>query len=126
MNEHRTNTADPTYRWYGVDLDETLAKWNGEANGLLTVGKPIPLMVERVKKWIDEGEVVKIFTARVATKTLMLFGEEREDVVKVIQDWCEEHIGHRLPVTAEKDCGLIELWDDRAVQVEPNTGRRFI
>lgn len=28
-----------------------------------------------------------------------------------------------LEVTSEKDWLMIELWDDRAVHVEPNTGR---
>jgi hypothetical protein len=41
-----------------------------------------------------------------------------------IGDWCEEHIGVRLPITCTKDYGMVELWDDRAVQVIPNTGDR--
>ena len=36
--------------------------------------------------------------------------------------WCEEHIGARLEVTATKDFEMIELWDDRCVQVIMNTG----
>lgn len=39
-----------------------------------------------------------------------------------IERWCLEHIGIVLPVTNVKDYGMIELWDDRAVQVIPNTG----
>lgn len=31
-------------------------------------------------------------------------------------------IGRELPVTATKDFAMIELWDDRAVQVRMNTG----
>ena len=34
------------------------------------------------------------------------------------------HFGVVLPVTNVKDWHMLELWDDRAVQVEPNTGRR--
>ena len=34
-----------------------------------------------------------------------------------------EHIGRRLIVTCVKDYEMIELWDDRAVAVEFNTGR---
>lgn len=43
---------------------------------------------------------------------------------EMIESWCVEHIGHKLPITNVKDYGMIELWDDRAVQVIPNTGRR--
>lgn len=40
-----------------------------------------------------------------------------------IQDWTEKHLGARLTVTCVKDLHMIELWDDRAVQVVVNTGR---
>lgn len=118
-----TNTFDPTYRWYGVDLDRTLAEYNGECN-ILFIGKPIPKMVERIKKWLEEGEIVKIVTARVGERTLKMADANRGEVITAIQEWTKKHIGRALPVTAEKDCGLIELWDDVAVQVEPNTGER--
>jgi len=42
-----------------------------------------------------------------------------------IAAWCKLHIGQVLPLTCTKDYGMIELWDDRAVQVEMNTGRRM-
>jgi hypothetical protein len=44
--------------------------------------------------------------------------------VLTIQDWCEKHIGRRLEVTCQKDFAMIELWDDRCVQVVCNTGKR--
>jgi hypothetical protein len=99
--------------WIGVDLDGTLAEydgWKGENH----IGKPIPLMVDRVKKWIAEGKEVKIFTARV--------WRYNPDIEDVIQKWCIKHIGQILPTTCFKDYGMIELWDDRAVQVIPNKG----
>lgn len=102
--------------WIGVDLDGTLAhyvRWQGVEH----VGDPVPAMMERVKRWIAANYRVKIFTARVACPE-----PERSICVKVIQDWCERHGLPRLEVTNEKDFGMIELWDDRAVQVEPNTG----
>jgi hypothetical protein len=107
--------------WIGVDLDRTLAEydtWKGEGH----VGAPIPAMVERVRTWIAEGRQVRILTARVAsTHGIASVTKARE----TIQAWCEEHLGVRLLVTAEKDHGLIELWDDRAVAVEPKTGVRL-
>ncbi len=41
-----------------------------------------------------------------------------------IDAWCERHFGRKLPVTCTKDYGMVELWDDRAVQVKENTGIR--
>jgi hypothetical protein len=64
---------------------------------------------------------VKIFTARVSPRD----PEEIAAVRRAIDKWCREHVGVVLPVTHEKDYGMVELWDDRAVQVEPNTGRRL-
>ena len=102
--------------WIGVDLDGTLAEYGGW-KGADHIGSPIPLMVERVKAWLANGIEVRIFTARV-------WGDDRDGVAAIIQDWCEQHIGQRLAVTCTKDYGMVELWDDRAVQVIPNTGRR--
>lgn len=102
--------------WIGVDLDGTLAHYTGWNDG--KIGEPIPLMAERVRKWIVNGEDVRIFTARVGRP-----GEESEQERKRIQDWTEEHFGVRLPVTATKDFAMVELWDDRAIRVEMNTGK---
>lgn len=107
--------------WIGVDLDGTLAvydHWRGEHH----IGAPIPKMVERVKSWLSSGQEVRIFTARISGDRQ---GVSPSETYKLIQDWCEEHIGRRLPVTCIKDFGMIELWDDRAVQVEKNTGVRW-
>lgn len=106
--------------WIGVDLDGTLAhydKWRGEHH----IGKPIAPMVERVKQWRAEGREVRIFTARVWDGG---DGRDVSEVREVIERWCQEHIGEVLPVTNTKDYGMIELWDDRAVQVVPNIGFR--
>jgi hypothetical protein len=109
--------------WIGVDLDGTLAEYKSFM-GLHVIGPPIPRMVERVKQWIADGKHVKIMTARVSQS---IYRPRAEDVFKTqlaIQDWTEEHIGVRLPVTCIKDFAMIELWDDRAVQLIPNTGIR--
>lgn len=103
--------------WIGVDLDGTLAVY-GEWVGPEHIGKPIPLMVERVLAWLDAGHEVKIFTARVC------YCEEGSEMHKVIESWCQKHIGRVLPITCQKDYGMVELWDDRCVQVVPNDGRR--
>lgn len=99
--------------WIGVDLDGTLAHYGGWI-GPDHIGEPVAPMVERVKNWLREGREVRIFTARA-------WRAEPADLA-AIEAWCERHIGVRLRVTCEKDYGMIELWDDRAVQVVFNTG----
>jgi hypothetical protein len=104
--------------WIGVDLDGTLAEyghWQGEAH----VGAPIPAMVARVTAWLAEGREVRIFTARVGCAADML-----EAVETPIKAFCVAQFGVELPITNVKDFGMIELWDDRCVQVVPNTGER--
>jgi hypothetical protein len=101
--------------WIGVDLDGTLAH-NTPGAGLDEIGAPIPQMMERVKRWLKEGRDVRIFTARVGTPS------QARSQRAAVEAWCEKHVGRRLPVTATKDFAMVELWDDRAVQVKTNTG----
>jgi len=106
--------------WIGVDLDGTLAVYN-EWVGPEDIGDIIPLMAERIVRWINVDKIeVRIFTARVAG--------DREGIpprvtIKLIQDWLEKNGLPRLEVTCTKDYGMVELYDDRTVQVEFNTGR---
>jgi hypothetical protein len=103
--------------WIAVDFDGTLAKtlnWNGYNDG--AVGEPIWPMVERVKQWLREGKAVRIFSARVGP------GADVSLHRKAIEDFCAEYLGQVLPVTCVKDFDMLELWDDRAIQVEANTG----
>lgn len=103
--------------WIGVDLDGTLAHYDGW-KGQRHIGEPIAAMVERVRSWLAEGRVVKIFTARVAVPE-----PDRSTVIRVIHEWCELYGLPRLDITNVKDIAMAELWDDRAVQVISNTGR---
>jgi len=98
--------------WIGVDLDGTLAFYDGW-KGMEHIGEPIKPMVQRVKEWIYCGKDVRIFTARVGN------GAEQ---IKIIEAWCADNIGCVLPVTNIKDFKMIELWDDRSVAVGRNTG----
>ena len=106
--------------WIGCDLDGTLALYDGWRDG--SIGPPIPKMVNRVKQWLNDGKNVKIMTARVSSADTVRFPEQAAKQQKFIQDWCLEHLGQVLPITAEKDFHMYELWDDRAIQVIPNTG----
>jgi len=97
--------------WHAIDLDETLAK--GPVLDLNKIGPPVPSMLDKVKTWLDKGEEVRIFTARASSP----------ECIPLIEEWCKTHIGRILPITNVKDYGMIDLYDDRAVQVEKNTGR---
>ena len=138
------DAVERTYRkppgWIGVDLDATIAyydSWRGAEH----IGEPIPDMLFRVKKWIAEGREVRILTARAFPYLLVPVGVHVSDcaimtgveipkervlesagAVRAIRDWCKKHLGQHLTITCVKDYSMIELWDDRAVQVEPNTG----
>lgn len=114
------NDADARYAriatqggWVGVDLDGTLAEYNGW-KGHGSIGAPVPKMLERVKAWRAIGLEVRIFTARAGDV----------EALEHISAWSLKYIGEVLPVTATKDYAMVELWDDRAVQVVPNTGER--
>jgi hypothetical protein len=106
--------------WIGVDFDGTLSEYHGVWRPPGEYGAPIPNMVERVKRWLEAGWEVRIVTARAQREPYC--DMPRELIISTLQDWCEEHIGARLPITNEKDLGMVALWDDRAVQVEANTG----
>lgn len=137
MSEHKG--------WIGVDLDGTLAHyetWKTPTD----IGPPVQAMLTRVRMWRADGREVRIFTARVWPITQLIGpgykfradkwiqrGEEVDErklrlvgatlAAKAIQQWCFAHVGEVLPITCTKDYGMIELWDDRAVCVEKNTGR---
>lgn len=97
--------------WIGVDLDGTLAHHDPDApfKGESHVGAPIKPMVDRVNQWLDEGKDVRIFTARAPHPA--------------IRAWCKKYLGQILPITNIKDKLMIALYDDRAFQVEHNTGK---
>ena len=101
--------------WIGVDLDGTLAHDHGnnrDGKGLSEIGSPIKPMLNRLKKWIAEGKTVKIFTARASSPRQ----------VAMVKKWLVRHGLPDLEVTNVKDLRMIELWDDRCVQVMTNLG----
>ncbi len=104
--------------WIGVDLDATLAQYDGW-KGPTHIGDPIPKMMERVHKWLARGRKVKIMTARVTPGK-----EDTQTCRDAIADWLKRHGLPDLEITHAKDHKMIELWDDRVVQVIPNTGER--
>jgi len=98
--------------WIGVDLDGTLAKYDGW-KGPENIGEPVPDMMARVREWLAAGKDVKIFTARAWLP----------EQIPYVMAWLVKHGLPELEVVCVKDFGMIELWDDRCVTVEMNTGR---
>lgn len=125
--------------WTGVDLDGTLADYQGW-KGIDHIGEPVKPMLLRVHRMLAAGKTVKIFTARVwplgeilpeepRLMDLIAKGSPRESEAAQaaihIQEWCKKHVGQVLPITCAKDMAMIQLFDDRCVQIELNTGRRL-
>jgi len=96
--------------WIGVDLDGTLAQYDG-FKGDDVVGEPIEPMVRQVRKWLMEGRDVRIFTARKPHP--------------VIRKFSMDNFGKILPITNLKDRNMQALYDDRAVGVKRNEGEVF-
>jgi hypothetical protein len=101
--------------WIGVDLDGTLAhdpvnKRDNESWD--EIGSPIEPMLNRLRKWIAEGKTVKIFTARASSPRQVV----------MIKKWLASYGLPNLEVTNVKDLRMVELWDDRCVQVMTNLG----
>ncbi|MGL5936174.1 MAG: hypothetical protein ACRCZI_11210 [Cetobacterium sp.] len=108
--------------WIGVDLDGTLARYDGW-RGAEHIGEPVEPMVRQVGVWLADGVQVKIFTARVSSDGSAARDLDAAKARIAISAWCEKHLGVALPITNIKDYAMIELWDDRAIQVQKNTGR---
>jgi len=94
-----------------VDLDGTLAHYDCW-RGVKHIGRPVPTVLARVHAWRAREFRVKIFTARASQPQL----------IPPIEKWLAKHGLAGLEVKNCKDMDMIELWDDRSVQVIANTG----
>lgn len=73
-------------------------------------------MIELIKKELQNGSEVKIFTARASYYL--------DDIEKLdIERFCVQHFGQVLPITAIKEHNIDVYYDDRAQKVEKNTGK---
>lgn len=98
-----------TFRhWIGVDFDGTLATYD-HFRGDEHTGEPVEPMVRLVRKLIHEGYDVRLFTARKPHPAL--------------RTWMQKHLGKVLKITNTKDPGMIAIYDDRAINVQRNTGK---
>ena len=106
--------SKPCEMHHAVDFDGTLAVYPAPEGQ--TLGPPVPFMMERVREWLAKGETVKIFTARAGSP------EQRGWV----EAWLKEQGLPELEVTDRKDFGTMDIYDDRAVRVETNTGKLVV
>lgn len=103
--------------WVGFDLDKTTAyfdRWRGATH----IGRPIPKIIRRIQRYLENGTQVKIFTARMADPDPTVTAA----VERAIAQWTEEHVGIPLEATCVKDRDMIRCYDDKAVQVLENRG----
>jgi len=103
-----------------VDLDGTLAK-EVVPYTPNTIGRPVPLMLKRVKQQLKDGRTVWIFTARMSSTAHT--PEQLHKNKALIKAYCKAVIGRTLPVTAEKHPHITEYWDNKSRQVETDTGK---
>jgi hypothetical protein len=118
-----------------VDFDGTLVFYESgdvDSKGPDHIGENIEPMIAKVQGWLDAGERVKIFTARVwplGTKAAdQPFNADKVKFAmkakKAIDSWSKETFGKVLPTTCIKEPSAISIWDDRAIQVNQNEGTR--
>ena len=107
---------DLQHGWIAVDIDGYTG-WYGANH----IGAPIPLMVDRVKHWLNDGRDVRIFTTQIFAppNDPQRQGEAARAVLS-IQKWCLANFGCLLPITCTKDFGMIGAI--REISVIPNTG----
>ena len=91
------------------DLDGTLAHYGG-FKGPENIGAPIEPMMTLMRKYIDEGETVVIFTART------------KDSWPYIKRWLDKYGFFKIEITNIKRPDMDIFYDDRCRRVEFNTG----
>jgi len=89
-----------------VDLDGTLSKTTQDGS----IGQPIKAMVDRVNDWNDAGRTVVIFTAR---------GQSEHPKIRT---WLKQNSLPDFEVTNVKIPEFTEIYDNRAIRVEEDTG----
>lgn len=95
-----------------LDLDATLSYYDGY-KGVGVLGKPIPAMMDKVRRWLKEGHKITIFTARASNMI----------EVVAIKKWLKNNGLPDFPVTNIKSSHASVFYDDRAVQIVKNTGQ---
>ena len=116
MKKTGTEEFNP-YRWYGFDVDGTIA--TNHKHGW-EIEEPVKPMVDLMRRMHRAGCDVRIISGRL--------GDFRSDdeipasVKRHIWEWCDRNLGFRPKLTGRKDSMMEALYDDRAKQVVCNKG----
>jgi hypothetical protein len=96
----------------GLDYDKTIAYQDEEHNSI-TDQDVIPILKEKVLKWIQAGHNVYLFTAKATDATM----------IKKLRKWLDSNgLEGIKQITNEKIPGTCYYVDDSSVKVEPNKG----
>jgi len=104
-------------RWYGFDIDGTIAE---NYNHGWCIEKPVKPIVRLMKELHRRGYDVRILSGR--TGDFRSDDEIPMSVKEHIWSWCDKHLGFRPTLTGRKDSMMEVLFDDRACQVICNKG----
>lgn len=103
-----------------VDWDGVMVEYHGY-EGPAVFGPSIQPMVDNVKSWLAEGHEVIVHTSRVSLEhNIDSVMKSSGAIRKRLQ---EMGLPATLKITANKYTRISEFWDDRAVEMEKNTGR---
>ena len=106
-------TGKKSGAWTGFDFDGTLAKKVPGKHKSDELGEPVKPMIARLRRCLKSGKRVKIFTAR---------ADDEKSVTAIIK-WLRKHDLPALEVTNLKDKEMVKCYDDRFIQVKPDTGK---
>lgn len=109
-----------SFRWYGFDLDGTMADNSLHSSGMGAIGRPIRPMIALMKRLHKDGSQIKIVTARVGDVGATPTAQKR--LRQHIWKWCDKNLGFRPEITDRKDAMMECLYDDRARHVLGNRG----
>ena len=106
--------------WWGFDVDKTAFVDEGGTRGGV-IGEPIMPIIRRIKHFLRTGRKVNIVTARVHPSE-----PDREEQVLTVSRALDAVLGpemaSKIGIRSDKDRHMIDLYDDRAMQVIPNKG----
>jgi SNF2 family DNA or RNA helicase len=109
----RQNTLPFKAATVAVDLDGTLAKHiSAKKFDPTRIGPPVQKMMDKVKRYLERGKDVVLFTARAS--------DPRN--VPPVRAWLDRHNLSKVKITNQKTPDIEVIYDDRAKGVHKNKG----
>lgn len=106
-----------------LDFDKVLAQYDGK--DIFHTGEPIKPMVDKLKKWLEKGYKVSIFTARVAPSGADGVRTDKfiKNQYKIITEFLLANGLPELEITAVKFGKFSHFVDDKAVPIISGEGK---